>query len=336
MSIHHACALQLCIIIVVFCICAMATASPYDEGCEPAEVSMLQKSYHLLGDSTPLQDDEFNRHTYTHTRKPVIWIHVHKNAGTTICELARANNESIVPEYADGEPRTLHNCMWYLHDSHYLINTSSHTSCADRRHAFATGQWTFGMIEREIHEDDICEGFMYGILLREPVSHALSFANYELIDVARDLECLRSGALSCDQWMFIRRPESWGNVSYPTVQSWIVFDNYQVRTLLGEDGLKIPPGQVTEQHARKVIAMLSKFDLVSLVEELDGAMPRMLGDTLGWRNTSVPHANTKMPYESIPRKPISDQDMAYIEELNKMDRMVYDYFKHVPIDERGR
>mmetsp|Transcript_114426 Transcript_114426/g.255341 ORF Transcript_114426/g.255341 Transcript_114426/m.255341 type:complete len:326 (+) Transcript_114426:52-1029(+) len=325
MSIHHACALQLCIIIVVFCICAMATASPYDEGCEPAEVSMLQKSYHLLGDSTPLQDDEFNRHTYTHTRKPVIWIHVHKNAGTTICELARANNESIVPEYADGEPRTLHNCMWYLHDSHYLINTSSHTSCADRRHAFATGQWTFGMIEREIHEDDICEGFMYGILLREPVSHAVSFANAEFANVTRDLACHRSGALPCDQWMFKRGAR-------PTVQSWIIFDNYQVRTLLGEDGLKIPPGQVTEQHARKVIAMLSKFDLVSLVEELDGAMPRMLGDTLGWKTTSVPHENSRLPFEQT----ISDQDMAYIEELNKMDRMVYDYFKHVPIDERGR
>jgi len=332
MSIHYACALQLRIVIVAVSICTMATMSPYDAGCEAAEVSMLQKSFHLLGDNAPLRDDEFKLHTHTHLRKPVIWIHVHKNAGSTICQLARANNESIVAEKADGDG----NCNWVQHDEEIQINASSHTSCADRSHAFATHQWTFGMIEREVHEDDICEGFMYGTLLREPVSHALSFANYELIDVARDLECLRSGALSCDQWMFIRRPESWGNVSYPTVQSWIVFDNYQVRTLLGEDGLKIPPGQVTEQHARKVIAMLSKFDLVSLVEELDGAMPRMLGDTLGWRNTSVPHANTKMPYESIPRKPISDQDMAYLEELNKIDRIVFDYFKHVPIDERGR
>mmetsp|Transcript_125035 Transcript_125035/g.266877 ORF Transcript_125035/g.266877 Transcript_125035/m.266877 type:complete len:307 (+) Transcript_125035:95-1015(+) len=295
-----------------FCICAPGTVSACDAGCEAVAVTMLQKSYRLLDGNSPLQDDGFKRNT----RKPIVWIHIHKNAGTTICDLAQLNNETIVSGA---------NCYWGHHDSQLLINTSNHTSCAERRHAYATNHWTFGMIEREIHEDDICEGFMYGILLREPVSHAVSFANAEFANVTRDLACHRSGALPCDQWMFKRGAR-------PTVQSWIIFDNYQVRTLLGEDGLKIPPGKVTEQHVWKVIAMLSKFDLVSFVEELEGATGRMLGDTLGWKTTSVPHENSRLPFEQT----ISDQDMAYIEELNKMDRMVYDYFKHVPIDERGR
>mmetsp|Transcript_125034 Transcript_125034/g.266874 ORF Transcript_125034/g.266874 Transcript_125034/m.266874 type:complete len:305 (+) Transcript_125034:95-1009(+) len=293
-----------------FCICAPGTVSACDAGCEAVAVTMLQKSYRLLDGNSPLQDDGFKRNT----RKPIVWIHIHKNAGTTICDLAQLNNETIVSGA---------NCYWGHHDSQLLINTSNHTSCAERRHAYATNHWTFGMIEREVHEDDVCEGFLYGTLLREPVSHAVSMATYDRINANRDIECLRSGALQCDQSLFWPKKP---------VHSWIVFDNYQIRTLLGEEGLKIPPRQVTEQHAQQVIAMLSKFDLVSVVDELDSATPEMLKNTFGWNITSAPPSNELRR----PEQNISDQNMAYIEELNKMDRMVYDYFKHVPIDERGR
>jgi len=325
MAIHHVRALLICTIVAVFCICAMATVSPYDGGGEAAEVSMLQKSYHLLGGNTPLQDDELKWNTHTHTRKPVIWIHIHKNAGTTMCVLAGKNNENI-PQLSFKGATMSTNCMWASRDQFYLLNQSWHTSCAARRHAFATHQWTFGMIEREIHEDDICEGFMYAVLLREPVRHVVSMANFEELDIARDLECIRTGALPCDGQTFSTSPT-------PPVHTWITFDNYQIRTLLGEDGLKIPPGQVTEEHARQVIAMLSKFDLVSFVEELGDATPRMLSDTLGWNTTSIPHFKSG---SSRSEQPISDQDLAYIEELNKMDRFVFDYFQQVPIEERGR
>lgn len=251
----------------------------------------------------------------------MIWIHVHKNAGTSICKLARLNNETIVQESPDGHHTDNTNCLWWEHDHFDQLNESTRVACADRIEAFGARHWTFGMIEREFHHGDMCEGFLYGITLREPVSRAVSNALYDGIDVRRDLQCLRDGAPSCGQML-------------RGAHSWVIFDNYHVRTLLGERGLKIPPGQVTKQHAQQVIGMLEQFAIVTFVDELDSATPLMLRHTLGWRQTPSTHKRSK--HEGYAKHDFSTEEMAYIAKLNEMDRMVYDHFKAVPAAQRGR
>lgn len=86
-----------------------------------------------------------------------------------------------------------------------------------------------------------------------------------------------------------------------------------------------------KSSAEQVIAKLRGFDIVTLVEELNDTAPAMLNSTLGWRE--FPEAQKNKQKE---RETFSDEDVTFITESTRMDRLVYDYFKHVPLSERGR
>lgn len=286
---------------------ASSASCQSDDDCETTSWSMIQQGGLL-------------QYSQKQSRKPMLWIHLHKNAGTSICELARANSEIIVKERFDGGHSINTNCMWMDHDHYKLLNASIGVSCTDRNEAFAKNHWTFGMIEREVNDNDMCEGFLYGIALRDPMSRVISSARYDNVNVSRVIECIRSGGSSCDpqQWHFHR---------------WIFFDNYQTRILLGKEGLKIPPRGVTEHHAQQVISMLSRFDIVTFVEELADKTPNMFKNTLGWWDTTLlherEHANEK------EEQVFTNEEFSYIEELNRVDRIVYDHFRLLPVDSRS-
>jgi hypothetical protein len=115
--------------------------------------------------------------------------------------------------------------------------------------------------------------------------------------------------------------------------SWIIIDNYFVRTLLGEPGLQIPPGQVTDQHVQEVITKLHAFDIVMLLEELDDPGPAMLNSTLGW--TKMPAPQNQNHGNHRDGQQVSDEDIAFITTSTRMDQMLYEYWKNIPVEERG-
>jgi len=111
----------------------------------------------------------------TNRSRPMMWIHIHKNAGTTMCALAHKNGEKVVTPHF--------NCNWRGHDQAFLTGKHRFTSCDTRQQKFADQGATWGQIEREVHSDDFCEGFEYGIMLRDPVEHAVSSTRFDHIDV---------------------------------------------------------------------------------------------------------------------------------------------------------
>merc|ERR1719356_63928 len=106
-----------------------------------------------------------------------------------------------------------------------------------------------------------------------------------------------------------------------SVESWAVFDNFLIRMILGKNGLKLPIGSVTEEHAHQAIRTLSKFDVVTLVEEFDDLGLKVLGEELGWRTTAVK--------ENVQHRAhaVSNADIEYLKERTKMDFLVYNFFK---------
>jgi hypothetical protein len=228
--------------------------------------------------------------------RPMVWIHIHKNAGSTVCALAKANGERIISPH--------HNCNWDEHDNSWITGKGVHTSCATRQKTFAEQGATWGQIEREVHLDDFCEGFRYGIMLRDPVEHAVSlslFHDFQPTHINDLIACIRSS--SCNSKQFH------------------VYDNFMIRRMLGEAGLAIQPRKVTEEHARQVIRLLEqKFEVVALLDNF--------GDTLTtkleWIRVDFHKRNNKHLDELRTR--FDDEGLQFIRENTKMDRMVYEHF----------
>lgn len=209
-----------------------------------------------------------------------------------MCALAAMNGETII--------RPHHNCNWNDHDQSKLKNQHLFTSCATRRQAFDKKGATWGQIEREIHNDDFCDGFEYGIMLRDPLDHAVSMTRFEKLSkavITQHVACLR--ARSCKGTGFH------------------VFDNFMIRMMLGEAGLNIEPGGVTREHVKTVVDMIEKFDVVTTLDNFQDILP----SKLGWHHTSL-HKKKARGFHNR----ISDQDLQFIYENTMMDRTVFEHF----------
>merc|ERR1712048_1191666 len=101
----------------------------------------------------------------------MLWVHIHKAAGTTMCALAKINGERVV--------KPNRNCNWDFDGSIDILTTST-PSCKGRADHFNKNGYTWGQIERELYDGAICPDFDYGIMLRDPIKLRQSFAFYQL------------------------------------------------------------------------------------------------------------------------------------------------------------
>ena len=117
-------------------------------------------------------------------QKPLLHIHIHNDAGTTVCLAAYMNGEHVV------QPNE--NCNWakfdhiwtnHHHNASYVTSIGSirhPPSCEDRAEYFAKHGFTFGSIEREVHATDYCpKQFRYSIVLRHPILSLKSYLTTE-------------------------------------------------------------------------------------------------------------------------------------------------------------
>ena len=96
-------------------------------------------------------------------RLPIIWVHITKAGGTTMCQLAHMMHERVV---RPADP----NCNWRGVDFFQLSSAepyapqyASYPSCEVRAAYFAAHGYTYAQVERPIESSDICpQQFMYG------------------------------------------------------------------------------------------------------------------------------------------------------------------------------
>lgn len=246
--------------------------------------------------------------------KPMMWIHIHKAAGTTMCWLAKQNGEKVV------QPNE--NCNWV----DQLRSTSDDVSefmevpkvtCEDRAAYFFDNGFTWGQLERELYPGSFCpDAFDYGIMLREPEELITSFFDFQLPHYHDFLRCL--GANNCD-------PISPGNVDHWMGRNaWIFMDNFVVRVLLGQEGMKVPIGGITLDHWQAAVDRLSKFRIVAFVEDLSKyATADMFKNKLSWHaGVLTTHANP-----TRDRANLTDDEIALIRNRTAYDKKLYDHFR---------
>jgi hypothetical protein len=223
-----------------------------------------------------------------HRSRPMLWIHIHKNAGSTMCALAAKNGERVITPHS--------NCNWIGHDQWSLTYKHKLTSCETRRQAFHARGATWGQIERDIQSHDFCEGFEYGIMLRDPLDHAVSMTRFDDVDIRQHVACLRNS--SCKGVAFH------------------VYDNFLIRMMLGKTGMLIEPGRVTLEHATRVIKLIEKFDVVATLNNFQDTLPAKLG----WQHIDLHEKH----FGGDNR--VSAEDLQFIFDNTMMDRAVFEHF----------
>lgn len=244
-------------------------------------------------------------------RKPVMWVHVHKNGGSTMCIWARLKaKEKCVTPWANCNSLTLGD-DWL---EHALAKNRSWTTCAARTAFFRQNRFTWGQIERELSEGDVCmDDFIYGIMLRDPIKRIESYANsHGIPDSTSWIKCvMQADASKCPQKRGVRiMGRGWEN-----------YDNFLVRTLGGYDVMSLPPGGVNATHYEAALMLLKRFDIVSVLEQLDTKESKAAMDrVLGWHPEGPPKA-AKFHTVVFPERATED-----LRRINKFDYDLYNYF----------
>jgi hypothetical protein len=257
---------------------------------------------------------------------PMLFIHVHKAAGTTICRSAK--RFETVPKETDTA------CNWVnpslgIDDCLNRISTKSSAGfarCEDRARYMHQNKYTYSSIERGLREDDVRDVcfnlFRFATFLREPAQLAISASAWDEFDLIETMEKRgkREGTQIVEEDM----------LQFPLLAPLLFVDNYVIRTFLGRVGREIPIGRVTADHAEQAIRLLERFLYVGIVEHMgDGRVARELNEKFKWQVEEVPKSNVHR--NSYPT--LNATIMSALQEMTKHDRMVYDHFarKRTPI-----
>ena len=199
------------------------------------------------------------------------FLHLHKAGGTTVCHVARMSNELNAAKRncnAPGDgPRTLSTAPFGY------ANKKLDGHCKLRRQEALKRQVDFLAVERWLDTRTFASchtSFFFVTVLREPVQRIVSHCRFEHISAREALAWTRLPSVAA------------GAAGTPIQRGAAVVDNFYVRSLLGGDVYeKTPPGQITAAHASQAIEVLSDFDAVLILENLDRGFDQLF-HRLGW------------------------------------------------------
>lgn len=242
-------------------------------------------------------------------QKPLMWVHIHKAAGTLMCHLAPLAYERIVLPNS--------NCNWNPQD---MFGTSGNPeagpTCLERMHYFEKHGYTYGQIERELWDSDYCwDHFDYAVMLREPIDLMHSSLNYNkkfyhgkgkaALHVLKDH--MRTGRHhSAVQW-----------------HEFLILDNMQVRLLA--NALDVPAGQIDDSHVEKAKQVLNNFKAVGALEDLSSNALSFFGK-LGWEPHMASHVRgPKKNHVKVDVLDFTPDEEDWLRDHNKYDIALYQY-----------
>jgi hypothetical protein len=244
------------------------------------------------------------------SRKPVVWIHIRKSAGTSMCEQARKNGERVI------EPSN-YNCNMAPEDMGSVTwgKSRPRISCSERVARYRG--FTYGQIERPIFSSDLCTNdFVYGIAVRDPIARLESQINFDWIDSWRQwIDCISEANMkscpACTDNLKAKKDAT-------CVTPWY-FDNFIVRTLAGYDTLILPPGAINSSHVELARRTLANISIQVPVEHLNDKLAKKdLKNILGWHLPRREHANTKEHWMRFAPK-----DVERLRQINRFDIEIY-------------
>lgn len=236
-------------------------------------------------------------------RKPMMWVHIHKAAGSLICYSAGVNGERVVQPSG--------NCNWSGHDGGAGALYKERTNCSERHAHFAEHNYTWGQIERVLADEFCFDDFEYGVWLRDPMTLANSeavFRSYTEQEINDSIDFARNEK---------RRP--WQRDAMPL---WMYFDNYVVRILGGPEVWNLPPGQIGMNEFNKAKMLLDRFAVKVAMEDVlaGGRAQDKFVKTTRWGQ--VPF---KVVNPSAGSVTFTKEQEKLIRESNKYDYLLYSF-----------
>lgn len=191
----------------------------------------------------------------------VMLLHFSKSSGTALCDLARENGCRTRGTNCANR-RVLKDGPWWTRSNFSNWHTAqfsptvggrtSHRSCERRRRHYAAPT-SFHAVESTLPDGQLCSGFFSVAVFRSPLarleSHSRDLVRWSLLPPG----------VRCDDYDALR-------TSFPTV-----YDNYHVRTLLGEAVWGAPLGTLNGSHLSSAVRALEQFHAVILAEAPDAA-----------------------------------------------------------------
>lgn len=251
-------------------------------------------------------------------RKPVMWVHMHKAAGTFMCVCAGRAGENVVnPNDGTCNSKVLHDT--FFPDG--LLSSAQHNNCKDRTTYIRQNNFTWSQIEHEVSKGDFCKiDFIYGIMLRETISRLTSYVNWNTQKIhgylyQQFLKCIENRDISiCPTF-----PDATDNYNF----GYREYDNFAVRTLGGYSTMQLPPGGVTVKHFDEAVSLLNQFDIILPLEQLDiEPFTSKMDASIGWHI----QRNEKRARVNPHHIHFSSADVARFQAINKYDIALYNKF----------
>lgn len=277
-------------------------------------------------------------------RKPVMYFHIHKSGGTTMCVQAVEKGERVVqPGLACGSAEfhdygALGGGDWEVPKEAYVLGDwyvdavkayiLNYTTCAECNHTCADrvamfgDEYTWNSIERPLNSGDLCfDDFVYVTIMRETISRLTSQLNYEPFNRSGFVSCLADAVESQNASAYCPQNQ----IEQPAIIArdlgYVFFDNYVVRMLGGSHTLTLPPGGVNASHFAAAVAVLDRFDLVIPLEELNSERAHAaLDSVLGWHPGEEERTRETEHVEHF-----TEQELESLRSINKFDIALYNH-----------
>lgn len=258
-------------------------------------------------------------------KRPLVWVHLHKAGGTLMCKMAKKNENVIQPST---------NCNWEGHDG--WINSGDpavRRSCSDRAKMFRLNGYTYGHIEREMGDFELCDKFRYGIMFREPLALMQSVVDFELwfqttIEHTAYSEPFLKFPADVAEWL--RGKIAAKAVPLNERKPWVWLDNFQTRILA--NALDVPAGQINKDHLTRARALLQKHNFtVQVLEDLPNQGEKLFNE-LGWtwyegalkrKPNSIHEILEGFPMARAEERSFTPAEEEYLRRLNQYDLALY-------------
>jgi len=207
------------------------------------------------------------------------------------------------------------NCN-FIGDGILFYGRPGEMTCERRSSVFKTLGFTWGQMERHFTANDLdCnQTFLYGIMMREPMSlmRSIAYFDFHLHRVLGFIEFLQGRV---DE-VAVRNKDG------RLMASWKFFDNFMVRSLNGIQGWSKPPRGVDMQDLESAKRRIDALDVVMLLEKLNNHT-KQLEVVFGWQ----PLWNSKR----VNRNKASKKEFwvgdvyKFFYDVNVYDRMLYSF-----------
>lgn len=157
-------------------------------------------------------------------------------------------------------------------------------SCKDKHSQMVAQGATYTATERSFLEtSEYCPGlFNYAISISNPqryVHRSLAHLHINDNEIPQLINIL-SGK-TANKESLLKDSKCWATSSHKLEGQYPQFDNFIIRSLLGHDTFWLPPGAINESHLVLAKAIIEKFDIILVTDEMKSHFPQ-LEKYLGW------------------------------------------------------